>query len=339
MRLWLTVAILFCFAAAGGSAIWWMFLSSYGERQLQATQQRLQAQGYTLHYGQAERSGFPLELEWVVHDVTLSHAGNGAGQAPFNGRADRVRFVAAPWEPQRMTFQVEGRHAWQVQTRGDAGTVDIAVDAASGVIGPREAERGWQVDALVTGITARPQGGAVGDLRVRSATIAAETPVRMDELAVDVRLDDITLPQDFGLGKLVETLRVTGDVRPLPADYSADGLRAWQVADGRLSVSDAQLRFGALEGSARGAMALDQGLRPLGDITVQVQRPAELLALAQQQGWIAEKQMPLYAMAAGLFTRTNGTGQAEATVQVGFRQGSIWLGPLRLGDLPPVVTE
>ena len=339
MRLWLTVAILVGVAAAGGSAIWWMFLSSYGERQLQASQQRLQAQGYTLHYREAERAGFPLELEWVVHDVTVSHPGNDTGQVPFSGRADRVRFVSAPWEPQRIAFQVEGRHAWQVETDGGAGVVDIAVDAASGVIEPLDAVSGWRVETRVTGVTARPQAGAAGDLRMRSAVIVAETPVRMDELAVDARLNDIALPQDFGLGKLVESLRVTGDVRPLPTDYSADGLRAWQVADGRLSVTDAQLRFGPLEGSARGAVALDQGLRPLGDVTVQVQRPAELLALARQQGWIAEKQMPLYAMAAGLFTRTNGKGEEEATVQVGFRQGGIWLGPLRLGDLPPVVAE
>lgn len=339
MRLWSTLGILLGIAVVGGAAIWWMFLSSFGERQLLATQERLQTQGYTLQYGKVERGGFPLALEWVVHDVSLSHPGNADSGMPLAGQADRVRFTSQPWSPQQMAFQVEGLHRWQVDTRGEAGIVDIVVEQAAGNVGPQAEVAGWQIETRLDDITARPRQNADGELKVRNAVIVAQTPLRMDALAVDARLSDILVPQDFGLGKVIETLRLKGDVQPLPADYSKAGLTAWQTKGGRLSVTEVNLRFGPLNGGANGTVALDERLRPQGDLTVQLQRPAELLALAQQRGWIAEKQVPLYAMAAGLFTRNNSDGEAEAVVKVGFRNGSVWLGPLRLADLPPVVTE
>lgn len=339
MRLWLTVGILLGIAVIGGGAIWWMFLSSYGERQLLATQERMETQGYTLQYDKVERGGFPLGLDWVVHDVRLSHPGAGDGGMPFAGQADRVRFTSQLWSPQKMAFQVEGQHRWQIDTRGEAGIVDIAVAQAAGNVGPQAEAAGWQIETRLDDITAQPRQNAAGELKMRNAVIVAQTPLRMDGFAVDARLADIRLPQDFGLGKVVETLRLKGDVQPLPADYSKAGLTAWQVAGGNLSVTEMKLRFGPLDGGANGAMGLDGSLRPQGDLTVQVQRPSELLALAQQRGWIAEKQVPLYAMAASLFTRNNSDGEAEAVVKVGFRDGSVWLGPVRLADLPPVVTE
>jgi len=339
MRLWLTLGGLLVLAVIGGGAIWWMFLSSFGERQLLASQERLQEQGYTLQYAAAERGGFPLALEWVVHDVTLTHPGDGIGQMSFTGRAERVRFVSAPWSPQEVTFQVEGQHRWEADSGGDAGIVDITVDQTSGTIGPQAETSGWRAETQLAGITASPRQNAAGDLTVRDAVVTAETPLRMDALALDARLEHIALPQDFGLGTVIEVLRLNGDLRPLPADYSPAGLRAWQAAGGRLTVADAQLRFGPLDGGASGALALDEGLRPLGDMTVRVQRPAELLALAQQRGWIDQNQVPLYAMAISLFTRSNGNGEPEAVVQVGFRGGGIWLGPLRLADLPPIAAD
>lgn len=339
MRLWFTVCILLAVAVIGGGSIWWMFLASYGERQWQANQQRLQEQGYTLEYGRLERGGFPLAVEWIVHDVTLSHPGEAEGQRSFSGQADRVRFVSALWSPQEVAFQVEGQHRWQVDTGGGPGIVDIAVDSASGTIGPRPETDGWRVETRLGGITARPRGEAAGDLTVRTATVVAETPLGMDALRIDARLEQIGLPQDFGLGREAALLQLSGSIRPLPADYSRDALSSWQAAEGQMTISDAQVRLGPLRGGADGELGLDRDLRPRGEMAVRVQEPTELLALAQKRGWIDQERMPLYAMATSMFTRNNTDGEKEAAVKVGFRDGGVWLGPVRLADLPPVVGE
>lgn len=337
MRLWLTVGILLGVAAIGGGGLWWLFLSSFGDRQWQDTRQRLERQGYTLDYGAVERGGFPFRLEWVLHDVSLSFPGEEGGVPPFRGEAERVRVQSRPWQPQRMAFTVEGRHRWAVETRGAAGVVDIAVGAAEGVIGPRAEASGWRLESALQAITAHPrQAAAGGDLRVDRATVMAETPLRMDELAVDARLQQIGLPHDFGLGTVVEQLTLRGNVKPLPEDLSPNGLQAWQAAGGVVSLADAQLLFGPLDGGAEGRLGLNDQLRLQGDVTVRVRQPNEVLALAARNGWISDRQQPMFAMGFGLFTRRNDAGQAEATLPFAFRDGAVWLGPVRLAAVPPV---
>ncbi len=161
----------------------------------------------------------------------------------------------------------------------------------------------------------------------------------MDGLSVDARLEEIGLPQDFGLGREAALLQLSGSIQPLPADYSRAALGAWQAAEGQMTVSDAQVRLGPLRGGGDGVLELDDDLRPRGELTVRVRQPTELLSLAQKRGWIDQDRMPLYAMATSMFTRNNADGEKEAAVKVSFREGGVWLGPVRLADLPPVVGE
>ncbi|MCA8928822.1 MAG: DUF2125 domain-containing protein [Alphaproteobacteria bacterium] len=346
MRRWLTVGILVGVIVVGGGAIWWLFLSSFGERQWQTGQERLKAQGYRLEYGSVERSGFPFKLVWTLHDVSLSHDGDGDGSPPFRGEADGLRLTSLPWEPQRVTFRVEGRHRWTVDTKGKAGLVDIAIGAAEGTIGPQPEASGWRLDSRLRDIVAQPRAnatgatgaaGATGDLHIAEATVQVDAPLRLDALTLDARLDRIDLPQDFGLGTVVETLGVKGEVRPLPHDLAAPGLQKWQAAGGRLTLTAADVRFGAVDGGANGTLGLDRQLRLSGDLDLRLRQPNRVLDLGVERGWVGDKQRTLYAMAIGLFTRQAADGEPEAAMQMAFRNGALWLGPIRIANLPPVV--
>ena len=338
MRLWLTVGILLGVVVAGGSAIWWMFLGSLGERQWQAMEHRLQAQGYTLKYRQMERSGFPFELVWTADGIELSHPGSAGSALPLSGEVERLSITSRPWAPQRMTFRIEGQHHWAVDTRGAAGVIDIAVGTTEGSVGPRAEASGWRLQAALRQITASPRADAASAMTIATADVTAETPLRLETLAVDAVLSQIGLPQDFGLGRTVETLRLRGEMQPLPYDTSATGLTAWQAAGGQLTLSEVALRFGPVDAVADGKLGLDAALRLQGKVGVRMRRPNEVLALATAQNWITAKQQPLYAMAIALFSRSNGAGEPEAMLQVDFSKGGVWLGPIRLTDLPPVAS-
>ena len=62
-----------------------------------------------------------------------------------------------------------------------------------------------------------------------------------------------------------------------------------------------------------------------------------MLDLGVERGWVGDKQRTLYAMAIGLFTRQAADGEPEAAMQMAFRNGALWLGPIRIANLPPVV--
>jgi|GEM_PF-6541514 len=338
MRRWLTVAILLGLVVVAGSAIWWMFLTSFGERQWQDLQQRLQADGYTFQYSELETSGYPLELVWTLHGVTLSHPGADGGPLPFRGEAERLRVTAKPWAPQRMAYRVESQHRWAVETGGAAGVVDVAVGSAAGTFGPQADDSGWRLETRLAGITARPRDGIAEPLRIAAAAVVLEAPLRMQRIAVDARLDRIGLPQDFGLGRTVELLSVQGEMDPWLRSGAAAAVQAWQGAGGRIAVRQAQLRFGAMDGNATGTVGLDPELRPQGDLTLTVREPNKLLALAAERGWIADGQGQWLAMGAGLLGRRNNGGTVETQLPLSFREGAVWLGPVRLADLPPVST-
>ena len=81
---------------------------------------------------------------------------------------------------------------------------------------------------------------------------------------------------------------------------------------------------------------MDKALRGEGKVTLRMREPARLVASAIKAGWIQAKQQSLLTMGLGLFSARGATGKAEVALPFDLRNGGLWLGPLRLADLPPV---
>jgi hypothetical protein len=336
MRLWLTVVGLLAFAVVGFAIIWWFFAISLGERQLANGQKQLAKQGYDLRYERLEQSGFPLRLQWDMHGVAITQAKAAGAGEPLQGVADLLRVQARPWAPQRLDFVVEGQHRWRADTGGDAGIVVTQVGAASGAIRPRDTEAGWQLVIALADITARSESLEAAPLTIARLDATGQVPLAMNALELQVDLADVTLPQDTGLGTAMQSASLKAGVRPIPASFNASGARAWQAGGGLLTVHDLQVRFGALQGKAEGALGLDDALRGTGKFTLRMREPARLIASAVKAGWIQAKQQPLITMGLGLFAGRGASGQAEVALPFDLRNGGVWLGPLRLADLPPI---
>lgn len=336
MRLWLTVVGLLAFAVVGFAVIWWFFAISLGERQLANVQKQMAKQGYDLRYEELEQSGFPLQLEWNIHGVAFTQT-KGAGQRqPLQGVADLLRVQARPWAPQRLNFLVEGQHRWRTDTGGEAGVVVTTIAAASGAIHPRDTEAGWQLVIALADVAAKSEALNAAPLTIARLDATGQVPFAMNALELQVDLADVTLPQDTGLGTALQSASLRAGVQPIPTSFDASGARAWQAGGGLLTVHNLQVEFGALQGTAEGVVGLDKALRGEGKVTLRMREPARLVASAIKAGWIQAKQQSLLTMGLGLFSARGATGKAEVALPFDLRNGGLWLGPLRLADLPPV---
>ena len=59
-----TVLGLLAMVVAVGVTVWWYFIASFGERQVQDFIARAAEDGVTITVAQTERSGFPLQVRW-----------------------------------------------------------------------------------------------------------------------------------------------------------------------------------------------------------------------------------------------------------------------------------
>ncbi len=345
MRVWLTVLGLVVFAVVGAATIWWYFASSLGERQLLSAQERLAKQGYVLKFGKVERSGFPVRLEWVLRDVSIetvaqsSRPRAGMGHPAARGQIDVLRFSAKPWAPQRLAYVADGRHIWHVDSQGDAGWLEIVIAETAGTLRPRDGEAGWFLDAQLRHVEAQSEKPGTPPLLVDTVGVAVEMPLSMDAMDVEARVRDVVLPLETYLGKALQSAAVTARIQPLPQGFSAGDLRAWRGRSGLVTVRDASLHFGPVQGSAGGALGLDAALRGEGNVNLRVREPNRLIAVGIEAGWIEERQRPMLNFALGLFARRNVSGSPEVLLPLNLRDGGLWLGPVRLTDLPPVVTD
>ena len=339
MRVWLTVLGLIMFAVIGAGTIWWFFASSLGERQLASAQQRLADKGYVLKYSSVERSGYPFRLEWLLQDVSVqAEAADSDGEQPAaRGTAETIQFSANLWSPQRLAYQVGGRHVWVIDSRGQAGLIEVTIEQTTGTVRPQDSAPGWFLDADLAEIVAQSEMPSAPPLLIGAANAEMRMPRSMDAMAVNLRVHDVTLPRDDGLGRAVQEAAMRAIIDPLPRGFEAEDLQAWQGAGGSVSIEDANLKFGPVEGSAGGVVGLDESLRGRGNVTLRLREPKKLIAAGVDAGWIQGQQQQMLNLAMGLFSRRSESGKPEVSLPLSLREGGLWIGPLRLMDLPPVV--
>ena len=88
---------------------------------------------------------------------------------------------------------------------------------------------------------------------------------------------------------------------------------------------------------ASGEIQLDPAMRPEGKFKLQVINPQSILAIASREGWVKPDQIAYAQMGVGLFSRQNAQGATELNTDLYMRDGGLWVGPVRLLNLNPVL--
>ena len=334
MRVLLTVLGLLSLVVVASAAIWWMFIASFGDRQIQDFVARSEKDGATITIASQERSGFPLAVNWQLRGIKIAYPSPEGG---LTGEVPDLVVTADVWRPQHLTYSARQPQKWQWQPTSVDGMREYSIQSVDGVLMPQETQPGWLLTAELADAQWRVNGAGATDGSAES--LSAKVLLPLDQQTADytlrVRRMNLGKPQVFG--QFVENAFAAGDIAPLPKSLTPAGLILWQQEGGGLIIRRSEIAFGALQAMASGELQLDPAMRPAGKFKLQVINPQSILAIASREGWVKPDQIAYAQMGVGLFSRQNAQGETELNTDLSMREGGLWVGPVRLLNLKPVL--
>jgi hypothetical protein len=341
--------------AAGWSGIWY-YAASRAQSGFAAWQVREAARGRAVTCTTQDFSGFPFRFELSCTDPALSER-NGR----LTLKAKSLHAAMQVYQPNLAIAEFAGPLAVTQDGRA-AGTLDWALAQASvhGLSLPPE-----RVSVVLDRPAAHlPDGtpladAAHGELHVRPAAHAPQDPPAFDvaltlaqaHLAGIARLRDLPIDAD-----ITATLRGLADFSPRPWRQV---LRDLQAANGRLELSKARIREGDILAVGQGTLTLTPRGMLDGEIDLTVAGIEQLMAtlgLDEAVGRASQKALDRLAPGLNLNAlfgpRGNAAiaaagaamlgkpaeleGRQAVTLPLRLADGTIFLGPLKVGEMTPL---
>ncbi len=327
--------------AAGGLTTYWFIGAGLVRQNIEAWAAEWRAGGNTLSYRTLEVTGFPLVFRARLKAPAIGRAG---GKAPWAWQAPDIEARLAPWRRRRVDgIELSGTHRIRFTARGAPVTL---VATAAAALGSVEVGREVNTGALELSGVDLALEGAKESVRIEKATIhgflgLASNPDHLSPTVTTIaRLQGVILPvHEAGpLGARVERLRLEASVMgPLSPELSREAFAAWRDDGGTLELRELFLRWGPLTLSARGTLALDEKMQPVGALTATVAGFAETLDALAAAGAVKARDATTAKALLALLARSPKPGAPpEVSLPLTLQKGKLFVGPVALFKLPPI---
>lgn len=329
-------------ALGGGYGLYWTAAARGIERGIADWAAARRAEGVALDYRAIEISGFPFALvaTLAAPRLALTRAANPKGGSAgafrsWRWAAARLIARARPWSPNRVAVALPPESRIAVAGAGREGRATLRLDDGRAwiVIGARGAAR----VTVETGAALLDWGAG----RARAARLSgagARTPEGAVTLALEFAGIELPAALDGPLGRVVSRFALEATLPPPPpASDSADDLDAWRVAGGRVDIAALALDWGPLALEGRGTATLDSELRPEGRLDSRVSGWRPAIGAFVAAGRVKARDGALAATFLDLMARRDGDGRAVIAVALTARKGKLYLGPVAIARLAPLV--
>jgi hypothetical protein len=250
--------------------------------------------------------------------------------------------TARPWDfadwrlaaPEGFTadFAAAGAHA----------PAKLIAQTAKGVVSI-ETEGSWTLWLTVRETTVE----AGPPVLVGSAHVTLRVPPRPPRghadqmMALAVEASQIKLPRAVGpLGDAIDELDFAATEKgAIPSGKLAGALTAWRDAGGKIELDNLRLKWGALDATATGTIALDQELQPTGGFSGAILGYDQILTALVQNGQMRASDAGLARIALSLLAKTGPDGKPEIRTVFTIQNGQMFLGPAKLGRVPRITWE
>ncbi len=325
-------AVLVVIVAAAAYSAYWFVAAGWLRDGVDAWFEARRAEGLAVEHQGLAVSGFPFRLVAEVAAPRIERP-----QA-WSWSAERLVIVARPWSlgQLRLVLPPEQR----LSQRQGAGAARVFTVAA---------QRGFVLLSFGS--------GRLDGLTVEAAGVALATPegeIRLGRLDargrrtsrtaidLDIAIEDLVLPPRVNapLGRKIAHLALDGTIEgEMPTARLADALAAWSAAGGRIDPGHVAVRWGALSVDAVGTLTLDDELRPLAAMTAEIVGYAAVLEALAKTGAIKARDASFATTALGLLAKPGPNGARVLTVPLTAQNGTLFVGPLALLSLAPVVAR
>lgn len=321
--------------AASGYWVWWAGRLERGIAQWRAEEV---ARGYEISYDGPAIDGFPF--------VHVAHFQAPRIQSPAGMRWEGPALTARSplWDPRRIAVSFGGRHVLDRLNAGRLNTVILDSRAAEGRLRLGTDGRLESAEATLEGleVLAAPLGQFAGDrLRLRLAPVTeagAGPPIgyafSLETGALQVPAA-LAVPLDPTANKIVAAGRLDGIVPPVAPRLA---LAAWRDTGGALELERVEIDWPPLNLSASGRLVLDDRFRPEGELSARIAGLPDLLDRLATAGLMTAEQVSTTKLAVLAFAgEPDAAGRPVLAVPVILRAGILYLGPLPLARLSPVL--
>ena len=287
----------------------------------------------------AQVSGFPFKMEIHIVDPEVVWHGDEQ-EATWSGPWLVANY--RPWDPNRIAFSLPEQQSvyinaasWQrlmlIETASALGHIEMAGGRA----------RLLSVEFLEM----------VATIEQNEAPVIAERLLVEAETAPDgarhdlfVQIDNLgfhaRVPPPFsGEVPYVEaSLSLKGD--PPSGGPVRDRLALWRDAGGILDVLSVKIDWPPLDIVADGTVTIDETFRPVGAFSSEIVGYGELLNALVDLGTLSRNEASIAGTVLDVMAqRDEETGEKRLTVPITMQNGTLFVGPVPLLPLPPVIPD
>ncbi len=327
--------------AVAAYSAWWLSVAHSVPALIAQQAERARAAGYEVETGTPTVEGYPYRMVARLPRLVLA-APKAAGSPRYEG--EQVTMVAQPWNLNHLIIRADGTERLSWQPAGDAGRTSLKIDAsrafASLVLRDGALERlaldltepRLRTDAMTTDL-------GLKRIQVHARRLLKEEGAEGAGLELALEAEAAALPPEWSgpLGPEMALARLALKLSgPLPVALDAAAAAAWRDAGGTLEVEQLAVKWGRMDATGDGTLALDEQMRPLGAFGLHVSGWEQGIAAAVASGRIKQKAGDAARLALGLLGLANHDAEGRVGVPFTLQNGRVLVGPVPVATLDPL---
>lgn len=303
------------------------------------------SEGYTIGWDRTEVGGFPFALRVTIEKPIF---GQSRIEPGYEARGELLVGEARPWALGQWHISAAQGGTLAIQPGPERPAIDVAAASLDGTVMPgQDGDAAMNAGADVTLAAERLTVSGQTSLAIAHAMARARIPAGavashlQTWLSASLTLDGIALPAAVPpLGDTVERIATTLAIKgTIPGGPRRQALAAWRDDGGTLELQSFALVWGKLTLDAKGTVALDAALQPLGALTATIRGYGEIIDALVATGDLKAGDAALVNVGLGLLAKPAPDGQYQLDAPLTLQNGQAYLGPVRLARMPSFVWE
>ena len=323
----------------GGYTAFWFLVAGRIETGILVWAQSQRADKIDVSWQKTRVSGYPVTFRIDLGSAVLrDRAVTSSPELHIPVLAGSAR----PWDLADWRLAVPEGFTADLAAAGGGAPAKLIAHTADGVVAIENAG-GWTLWLTLGDI--RVEAGApilVGSAHATLTVPPGPSRGHADPMtALAVEASQIKLPLGIGpLGDKIDELDFGATVKgALPAGKLADAVAVWRDAGGAIELDNLRLKWGALDATATGTIALDQELQPTGRLSGAIQGYDQILTVLVENGQMRASDAGLARIALTMLAKAGPDGKPEIRTAFTIQNGQMFLGPAKLGRVPHITWE
>ncbi len=324
---------------AGGYTAYWFLVARRIEAGIADWALSQRADKVELSWQKMRVSGYPAAFRFDLGSAALR---DGAITPSPEFHVPVLSGTARPWDFADWRLAAPEGFMVDFTAAGGRTPAKLVAQTADGVVSIGS-DGGWTLWLTLGGTKVEAGTPVLVGSAHAMVTVPPRPPHRHADpvMALAVEASQIKLPLAVGpLGDAIDELDFGAAVKGvIPGGKLPDALAAWRDAGGKIELDNLRLKWGALDATAAGSIALDPELQPTGGFSGAIQGYDQILTALVQNGQMRASDAGLARIALTFLAKAGPDGRPEIRTAFTIQNGQMFLGPAKLGRLPHITWE